>query len=159
LVRTAIAESWERASRVRFVGWDRCQPESLGIRIRIADEVADAKELGRLLDGLADGIVLNFRYENWSPECRPMLDACLRGDAVHVFGHALGFAHEQNRPDTPADCARPAQSKGEVYRSGDALLTPWDPDSVMNECGRRGGHGGFLSEHDVTTVQHLYGAP
>jgi Matrixin len=165
LVRSAVADTWEKQSALQFIGWQECTPSFAGIRILVKDDANDGphvKFLGKYLaydpdSGAArvvkNGMVLNFTFENWSPSCQLMIDACIRSIAVHEFGHAIGFAHEQNRPDTPGECTEPRQGK-----PGDLLLTPWDPHSVMNYCNEKYNNDGELSEFDIKAVKYIYGS-
>lgn len=154
-VERAVTVTWQAHSSFVFEGWPRqCSKDSTGIRIRISDEGPHTKGLGKQLDGKSAGMVLNFTFANWSPSCRSltMYAMCVTSIAVHEFGHALGFAHEQNRPDTPGECSQPAQGA-----NGDLMLTPWDPDSVMNYCNPVYNNNGKLSDGDVKSLQTTYG--
>jgi len=153
LVREAVKDTWEAHSALQFVGWNKCNPGQVGIRIHIEDTGPHVKALGKFVSGMPNGMVLNFTYKNWSTSCQTKLDYCTRVIAVHEFGHAIGFAHEQNRPDTPGECDERPQGQ-----SGDKLLTPWDPHSVMNYCNATYANDGALSEFDVVGVQYVYGA-
>ena len=154
LVRASVGETWESNSALKFLGWGTCAANTGGIRIKIEDSGPHVKFLGKYVDGKRAGMVLNFTFDNWSPACKTMLDLCVRSIAVHEFGHAIGFAHEQNRPDTPGECNEPAQGT-----DGDTLLSPWDPNSVMNYCNEKYNNEGNLSEFDIKAVQYVYGAP
>ena len=158
LVQSAVADTWQKESRLEFTGWQQCAPKNAGIRILIDDSCADCgphtKGLGRKLNGVRNGMVLNFTFENWSPSCRSMRDSCIVAIAVHEFGHAIGFSHEQNRPDTPGECQK-RQAYGDI--PGDILLTPYDPHSVMNYCNPEWNNNGRLSTLDIAAVQELYG--
>lgn len=152
--RDAVQQSWAKVSRLKFVGWQQCDPINNGIRIQVADEGARVKTLGWLLNNFKNGMVLNFNFQNWHQECQSSREQCIRAIAVHEFGHAIGFTHEQNRADTPGECALLAQGP-----NPDTLLTSYDPDSVMNYCSKDGNNGGKLSARDIKSVVAAYGAP
>jgi hypothetical protein len=100
---------------------------------------------------MVDGIVLNFTFQNWSTDCQSTKESCIRAIAVHEFGHALGFAHEQNRPDTPSWC------NDVEGQNGDTLVGSWDLDSVMNYCNPNWNGNGHLSMRDIAGLQKFYG--
>jgi hypothetical protein len=99
-------------------------------------------------------MVLNFTFKNFSPGCQAQVEFCNKAVAVHEFGHAIGFAHEQNRADAPAECR--ADSQG---TTGDWNLTEYDLHSVMNYCNPSWNGDGRLSPRDITSLQTLYGKP
>lgn len=153
--QAAIEETWQRHSALTFTGWGACAANSKGIRIRIADVGPEVVALGRALDGVKDGMKLNFTFANWSPDCAANVDAkaaCVRTLAVHEFGHAIGFAHEQNRPDKPATCTDAPQGQ-----SGDTIYGPFDQNAVMAYCNPLWNGGAVLSPQDIYAVRLIYG--
>jgi hypothetical protein len=156
LVQAAVSETWQKYSALQFKGWGECSPGSKGVRILIDDTGPDTgphtKGLGyELYHVQKNSMVLNFTFKKWSTPCQSMKDHCIRAIAVHEFGHAIGFAHEQNRPDTPGECLRPPQGS-----NGTVMLTPWDIHSVMNYCNPKYSNNGNLSEWDQEAVQIAY---
>ena len=158
-VQDAVEGSWDANSRVDFTGWGACEPhtsESRGIRITVVDSGASTAGLGEVISGLRNGMRLNFHYLTWNEWCtrnEVIRESCIRANAVHEFGHALSFAHEHNRHDRPDSCRALRQGS-----DGDIILTPWDPNSVMNYCNeRRMREGGILSSGDILSVRQVYG--
>jgi hypothetical protein len=156
-VRDAIEESWQAHSSLQFLGWQQCSETNRGIRIAVQDVGPHARGIGKELDGVPNGVVMNFKFSVWSPVCGQSEDvrqSCIRSIAVHLFGHAIGFGHTQNRPDTPSDCVEAPQGP-----SGITQLTPWDINSVMNYCNPVYNNNGVLSKYDVVALQLIYGPP
>ena len=161
-VKKAIEASWNSAkSKLRFYGFVDCALTARGIRIGVRDVSSDdgphVLDLGNKIDGVASGLVLNFTFKTWGTSCaanETEREKCIRSIAVHEFGHGAGFAHEQNRADTPGECTKPKQGP-----DGTLTLTPWDPKSVMNYCNPVYNNNGALSQLDIDTVRdtQVYG--
>src|SRR5262249_39860831 len=93
-------------------------------------------------------------------------ERCSRWTAVHEFGHAIGFEHEQDRGDhVPAMQA--CYNALNTGASGHQTLGPWDIDSIMNYSNtpnynptgklQNYTHPGRLSPGDIMGVQLAYG--
>ncbi|MEY2884417.1 MAG: hypothetical protein RL490_2141 [Pseudomonadota bacterium] len=166
-VRTAVAASWETVANVRMIGWEACAPGERAVRITVGPTEWPRAILGRWALSTRTTMWLNFdmsAMEGFSG-CRGQEDRCEQFTAVHEFGHMLGLIHEQDRPDTPADCLRRLSQPGQVTtRPNDDLvmLTAYDPNSLMNYCSSDGWNPRVplrLTPDDVKGIQILFGPP
>ena len=152
LVRQSVTDTWQCSSGLNFTGWQKCAKKNHGIRLFIADVGPRTLKIGQFGDGVVRNVTLNFMFSTWSQNCQATRDACIRSTAVHEFGQAIGFVHEQNSPNAPGECRKKAQGA-----LGDKDLTPYDPTSVMNYCNRVINNNGHLSALDRDAVQTMYG--
>ncbi|MBX3249646.1 MAG: hypothetical protein KF901_20890 [Myxococcales bacterium] len=161
-VRDSVEREWAANSRLEFTGWGRCDAETPTFAIRIAIEDtgrAPWSYVGRV--SRAPSMSLNFTFRNWSQICSngrnnfpgDDLEYCIRGIALHEFGHALGFFHEQDHPGNRGFCDKSRAQHG----SEGVVITPYDAMSVMNYCAPWGQQS--LSELDIEGLQVVYGAP
>jgi hypothetical protein len=157
IVRDAVKASWQAHSKLQFLGWGKCVDRSPGIRILIKDDAGEGprvRDFGRKISDLKNGMILNFAFSNWIPGCQEgPKDTWIARIAVHEFGHAIGFRHEQDRDDTVGDQCR----KLKTGPNPDLILTKYDPKSIMNYCWCEPNSN--LSELDKVALQKLYDRP
>ncbi len=160
-VSDSIAKTWESASSVRFVGWQDCDnAPSSDVKILI-DESGPRSFIGMHAIGQTPSMWLNFTFNSWGQPCQQKREACIRAIAVHEFGHAAGFAHEQlNYSGTgpPQECINFLKANGEWENLDKNIvaLTPYDADSAMNYCNAIWNNNGNLSKNDKLAIKILF---
>ena len=155
--RDAVERSWSAAAPLVFTGWGACDNGTRAVRIFVDGSNPRAAPSGSY-NSSGPTMWLNFSFTTWSPNCQATRESCIRAIAVHEFGHALGFAHEQSRADTPADCNE-AGARDQLAGFRGVPIGPWDRRSVMNYCNPIWANAGILSDGDIAGVRAVYGAP
>lgn len=166
-IHDALQKTWTAESGVTIRGWDDlCSTSGLGKNVRlnfISGDISTTTPghdyLGVEVNGYSPGIRFAL-HESYQGSVRQFL---IMADGVHEFGHAIGFAHEQNRDDTNRTlCTSETQGADGNYTFG-----PWDPDSIMNYCRIEMTNRYFdgtidemrLSGTDIWAAGAIYGAP
>lgn len=159
-VRSAVEATWAKYAGVRFIGWGTCVTEGItplstkpcpgnvsdgmqGIRISVRPVTTAGACPGTSGDGVVGGMTLSFDRTNVQ----------LDRSAVHEFGHALGFKHEQEREDTPEWCRDVRRLK----IGCDGVFGDWDASSIMNYCNPNYHTSpAILSDGDIRIAREYY---
>jgi len=116
-VRAALRSSWESVSAVRFVDWRGCAELSAAqlqqtVRMYLNPNASNESWIGVSVRGAQHGVSImpwgNFfnrciQY-NWATTHVQYSFDCVEQYAVHEFGHALGFLHENRHPLSTDAC-------------------------------------------------------
>ena len=140
-VRHAVLNSWGAESGLMFYGWRDC-PANLGnfSGIRVTPSTTQSTQTFMPVDGpLGPGntplMIIDVTAHVTTGHYRCSVnnlnrENCIRSIALHEFGHAIGFLHEQQRPDADPACPLSGYRTG----GGDYTFGTYDFNSIMRYC-------------------------
>ncbi|MEP2178681.1 MAG: hypothetical protein ABJI04_01985, partial [Marinomonas sp.] len=126
------------------------------VRAKLTEGASQFAATDRLGNGLKEGGVIEFRTQyRWNDRVCGIdgiagSAQCRFADAVHEFGHLLGFSHDHISSNAPA-CVNLTMT----HEHTDSEMSYYDPDSIMNYCNQERWRG-KLSEADICSTQVRY---
>ena len=189
MIRAVISTVIENQSGMRFAPvWPACSASVLGIHVSVSSAAWPVSQVGRQYARGSSGqllrrfgvfgdyivvptaMTLNFdlyHFKNFegcldpqNPDARN--NQCLRTVAVHEFMHAIGFLHEQIRPDAAAeqpDCKFATNPEKDFYGYKPIKIGAYDKGSIMNYCNNIYDGEPKLSTGDLAALTLWYPRP
>jgi hypothetical protein len=162
-VQNIVLDTWGKHTPLNFVGWGQCSASALGIRIRV-DDTRPNSLIGRSLDGVPNGMHLNFDFKTFATECQnpTRKEICVKFVAAHEFGHAIGFLHEQYRADADPVCQDQTVEDPRWLQFAAQYGYPvgeYDTHTIMNYCSPDAyARIPTLTMGDIVGAAHIYGS-
>jgi hypothetical protein len=164
-IQRAVEANWSRFARITFVGWGDCPGTGTfrsGLRVQVNDQglnctarVNCGDAFGREIDGVPNGVRISQCNAGSGCE-RASREEAVTVMALHEFGHALGFQHEEDRRDSGRkSCGAPPDQDGPT----DQRFGAFDINSVMSTCGVLAQNSTWteISPNDIAAAQYVYG--
>ena len=186
-VADGVKSTWGRHGRIVF-RFDMTTPCSAianansFVRIGWSDTHPFAQDVGSNVRGIPSGVtVARWKTLEQTTDCPGgEYERCTKADAIHEFGHVLGFFHEEESPDRQFSSLAELGRECDTNFDGGVILGnrigAYDLSSVMSPCGRaykafpwtaanrwstdvhsNTGRKVELSVNDIAALQHVYG--
>ncbi|MGE0172106.1 MAG: hypothetical protein AB7T49_04945 [Oligoflexales bacterium] len=175
-----VGREYARAG-IAFKGWKKCADERHpdGLRVTILPEkifknqasigTNDDEARMDLSQGFSDAKVLATTkvYDPKTGAQKPVCQSqrginCIRGFALHEFGHAAGLRHERERVENNCDLGGVPVDHEEHWKTA-TQIGDFDDNSIMNYCKNNldmiADVVPKLSDLDVATLKALYEMP